>query len=273
MEKITICGSILTICTIGFCRLCGATDVTVSVEGFLQTSDAITNRIVVESVPLSEAFPLEESAYPAFWFDCTQTNGWEISEDGKVSKIPSLSGSRYLTTTEFTSWTGWVDGTKPPLPPDFLPSDETLGGMPSLDFGELGSLRAMMFDPYEYPSGAKTNILHNIGSIVAVWGSQNSGGWILGGGPNTWTGNTGASYAWHRRPSYVRGNNQFDYDSPLIYGFGYANPFNRGARHDGILTDSYAIGFNRAWEVIALPAQDATAAASGLGLGDTRRGQ
>ena len=121
MEKKTICGSILTICTIGFCRLCGATDVTVSVEGFLQTSDAITNRIVVESVPLSEAFPLEESAYPAFWFDCTQTNGWEISEDGKVSKIPSLSGSRYLTTTEFTSWTGWVDGTKPPLPPDFLP--------------------------------------------------------------------------------------------------------------------------------------------------------
>ncbi|MBE6395945.1 MAG: hypothetical protein E7046_02940 [Lentisphaerae bacterium] len=271
MEKKTICGSILTICTIGFCRLCGATDVTVSVEGFLQTSDAITNRIVVESVPLSEAFPLEESAYPAFWFDCTQTNGWEISEDGKVSKIPSLSGSRYLTTTEFTSWTGWADGTKPPLPPDFLPSDETLGGMPSLDFGELGSLKAMMFDPHEYPSGAKTNILHNIGSIVAVWGSQNSGGWILGGGPNTWTGNTGASYAWHRRPSYVRGNNQFDYDSPLIYGFGYANPFNRGVRHDGILTDSYAIGFNRAWEVIALPAQDATAAASGLGLGDTRR--
>ena len=268
----SIYGFIVTMCSMSLCQLCGATDVTVSVEGFMQTSDAITNRVVVGSVPLSDGFPLEKSAYPAFWFDCTQTNGWVISEDGKVSKIPSLSGSRYLTTTEFTSWTGWVDGTKPPLPPDFLPSDETLGGMPSLDFGELGSLKAMMFNPYEYPSGAKTNILHNIGSIVAVWGSQNSGGWILGGGPNTWTGNTAASYAWHRRPSYVVGNNQFDYDSPLIYGHGYANPFNKGVRHDGMLTDSYAIGFNRAWEVIALPAQDATASASGLGLGDTRRG-
>ena len=258
---------------ISLCGVCRADEINVSVEGFLQLPDSVTNTVSVSTLPLNAGCPLPESGYPAYWFDCTQTNGWEFTEDGHVAKIPSLSGSRYLTTTEFTSWTGWSNGAMPPLPPEYLESDDTLGGMPALDFGELGSMCAMMFDPYEYPSGAKTNILHNIGSIVAVWGSQNSGGWILGGGPDTWTGNDGASYAWHRGYSYEIGNNQFSYDSSLFYGWGYAPPFNKGARHDGMLTDPYAMGFNRAWEVIVLPAQNATASASGLGLGDTRTSQ
>ena len=71
------------------------------------------------------------------------------------------------------------------VPPTLIAEDPSLGGKPSLDFGALGSMKALVFDAAG-ASGA--NEYANIGTIIAVWGSQNGGGWILGGGPGTQTG-------------------------------------------------------------------------------------
>ena len=72
-SKTHMCGMFLSaVCLCGVCR---ADEVNVSVEGFLQLPDSVTNTVSVSTLPLNSEFPLPESDYPAYWFDCTQTNG------------------------------------------------------------------------------------------------------------------------------------------------------------------------------------------------------
>ena len=76
------------------------------------TGDGVTAVSEQQAAGYPEGLPT-----PIFWFDCTQTNGWQIERgtDGTnyVSMIPSLVGDgRFLTTNttlEGTSFTGWAN--------------------------------------------------------------------------------------------------------------------------------------------------------------------
>ena len=202
---------------------------------------------------------------PIFWFDARQTNGWDIS-GGKVTKIPSLVGDRYLTTDQTTGhFTGWqvTGGT-------YLESDDMILG-PAVDFGEVhyggASAPGLVFDGRSLAEGATaSNTLRNIGSVVAVYGSHKSGGYFLGGGKN------GAGYL-------RKGDNPFNSST---YELTYAN-LNGGSivhnefkggimRQDGVPNLTDRTGFSGAWQTIVFNAS-ATGAldAWGVGLNDARQ--
>ena len=248
-----------------------ASEQQVSVEGLISPTDK-TTALTVVTAEIGDAFPLPAEDRPQFWFDCAQRTGWEIDASGNVTKIPSLVGARTLATTGLESWTGWGSGTYPPLPPTLITADPSLGGRPSLDFGTLGSMKALVFDA----AGASgTNEYANIGTIIAVWGSQNGGGWILGGGPGTQTGNDSVSYVWWRGGSWSKATGTwvttFDYDSPVFgYDHAAAAAKNGVVRHDGMPTSPTTCGFNHGWEVVSVVPTAATLVATGLGIGDSR---
>ena len=105
---------------------------------------------------------------PIFHLDASQTNGWTFGTSGtSVRKIPSLVGSRYLVSQEGKYiyqlskrdannglWNAndyWM------LAEPELAEDAVLGA-PVLDFGEMGSRRAMLFDYENEPDTfQKTN--------------------------------------------------------------------------------------------------------------------
>ena len=248
-----------------------ASEQQVSVEGLISPTDK-TTALAVATTKVGDAFPLPAEDCPQFWFDCMQRTGWEFDASGNVTKIPSLVGTRALATTGLESWTGWGSGSYPPLPPTLIAEDTSLGGKPSLDFGALGSMKALVFDAAG-ASGA--NEYANIGTIIAVWGSQNGGGWILGGGPGTQTGDDSASYVWWRGGSWSKAagtySATFDYDSP-VFGYDYAAAAakNGVVRHDGMPTSPTTCGFNHGWEVVSVVPTAATLVATGLGIGDSR---
>lgn len=246
----------------------------VRVEGFIESRNAADT--YEPQTEKQQGLPFDEDFKPMFWFDCLQTNGWEISSDNFVTKIPSLLGDRYLTYTDIAGhWTGWVGGTRKIEKPVFLPSDSALKG-PALDFGSIGSKQALLFNPHEYyAKGSATNVLKNIGTIVAVYGSQKGGGWLLGGGSGPVSGKdaVGTPFSWIRGACYIRPhtNSTWDYPNP-VFEF---NPVNAAAsesimRHDGLNTLPRIVGFNGGWEVLALQGASATSAATGLGIGDAR---
>lgn len=59
---------------------------------------------VADNAPKLTASTIRQIGYPtavgtpAFWLDCTRTNGWTFAADGSVAKIPSRVGDRYLAT-------------------------------------------------------------------------------------------------------------------------------------------------------------------------------
>ena len=235
---------------------------------------------VTAATPKVSAWP-DDLPTPIFWLDCSRTNGWTIvrGQDGTnyVAEIPSLVGDgRFLTTNvtlEGTSFTGWSSASKP-LPPALVEFDDLAGG-PALDFGPFGSKRGMMFDPHLYESvGASKNLLADIGAMVAVWGSQNGGGYILGGGNNTGTSDV-ENYRWTRGwDNHTGDNSAVVYYWCTVFG-GYAStiPKNPGFyMHDGIPASGNLVGMNGSWEAIGFSADSAKWHASGLGLGDTRSG-
>jgi autotransporter-associated beta strand protein len=70
-----------------------------------------------------------------------------------------------------------------------------LGGLPVVDLGPMGSLRHMLFCNTNSAVGV-TNRIMNIRSIFWVLGSQNGGGYLLGGGTNA--SSSAAHYNFHR---------------------------------------------------------------------------
>ena len=251
-----------------------AADLQVSVEGLVSPTDKTTT-LTVRTSRTTGKFPLPASDRPKFWFDCTQRSGWTFDADGNVTKIPSLVGDRSLTTGGLVSWTGWSNGSKPPLAPKLVVADSSLGGLPALDFGKLGSMQALVFDAV---GASAVNEYANIGTVIAVWGSQNGGGWLLGGGPGTATGNNSYSMAWWRGGSWSKATGTyvatFDYDSPVLgYDYAAAAGKNGVVRHDGMPTIPTKVGFNHGWEVVTLSPTEASLVATGLGVGDSRSGQ
>ena len=234
---------------------------------------------------------------PQFWFDCTQTNGWTFAADGGVAKIPSLVGGRYLTTDPEG---GFHDYSWTPKNPVFEAASEGLD-RPALDFGTKGSCRAMNFDKIVVEGGTSTNVLYNIGSIIAVWYSargnstyggddgQGTGDWgeggyyggaFLGGGYGT---DGVAAADKHQYVLYRGGNDRMsntgDVNRPRWYDTQIANSAHTHAniryahvRQNGQATTPMHAGLSADWEIVSVIPQGnyALMNATGLGMNDSR---
>lgn len=202
---------------------------------------------------------------PIFWFDATQTNGWTIT-GGTVTKITSLVGDRFLTTDQttghFKAWTA-TGG-------DYVASDPELAGGPCVDFGELhyGSTGpGLVFDGRSLADGATaSNLLQNIGSVVAVYGSHNSGGFLLGGGESG--------------IAYLRGDNGLSSTPSTLSSYlntlgkspGAAAFYGGRIRQDGIPNFTSRTGFSGGWQTLVVKAtSDGALDAWGVGLNDCRK--
>lgn len=223
---------------------------------------------------------------PSFWLDCTRTNDWTFASDGSVAKIPSLVGDRYLATdTEGgihkIAWT--------PRNPLWATDEASMGGC--LDFGPKGSLRAMSFNKVG-PDGLETNVLENIGTVVAVWYSAINpdaadgeggyyGGALLGGGFGT--DGTSATvkdqFVNYRGTPNDRTGSATDSGRPRWYDNTLANSAHTHAalrygwvRHNGQTTTPLHAGFVGDWEIVSLVpnAEYGLMNATGLGMNDSR---
>lgn len=214
------------------------------------------------------AFPDALKDGVLFWLDASDRTGWETSGT-KVTKIPSKVGSRYLST-EKGNWNdgkGWGEASDLVMESPFLSEDAELGAT-VLDFGTCGSGRALCFD-----AEGKTDYvnLSGIGTIVTLRGSQNGGGWLLGGGAK-------GGYSWHRGMSdqFVKDDSSnravAAYDSP--FGDGNSEDAFRLCSFyvDGQKTAASSFSFSGGWDLFAMQPTEATLSALGLGMGDARSG-
>ena len=236
-------------------------------------------------------FPTEVGT-PIFWVDCASTNGWTFAEtDGalKVLKVPSRVGNRYLTSDKteanfdaFT-WKGWgyPQNTNPNwvVSPTFTTPEKGLAGHGVIDFGAQKSKCGLVFDLWSPEEGcAATNILANIGTVLAVYDSTEGGGFFLGGDYVT-------GYKWHRGgPVYIFPTGTWDgksYSEAATDVHFYSNPiFNQNTwspaysgciRHDGLAMPPLLTGYKGDWETLAMIPSAAGMSAIGLGIGDARK--
>lgn len=138
-------------------------------------------------------FPSALEASVLFQLDASSRTGWEFAagSETKVVKIPSKIGSRTLSM-ELGNWNGgdgWGTTAELAMLPPELAYDEELGAT-VLDFGALGSGKALCFDAVGETAYAN---MSGIGTIITLRGTQNGGGWLLGGG--------NGGYGWHRSSS------------------------------------------------------------------------
>lgn len=200
-----------------------ATAMGLCATGFAETTQVATASLVnlnangatvSASTVSATAFPSGLGANVIFHFDCSDTTGWTVGANGAVTKIPSTVGARYLTLdvdAEAGNWTGW--GTKKPVAPTLVSTGGSLNGKPYLDFGNPGSLKALAFNAIADAStgNVASNVLLDVKSIVAVWGSEHGGGWLGGGGYDDFSYSAGwkifdAGYLWHRAANPATGS-------------------------------------------------------------------
>lgn len=248
-------------------------------DAFEVLMQAPIDRLTSETVAQTGEYPASVGQ-PVFWLDCLSTNGWKFV-DGTVSvtNIPSkpgsaYHGSRYLaTTSDGGNFDGW--GSTKMNAPVLTPGPACLNG-PYLNFGSARDHRALTFSPdpdtatTEYPNGY--NVLANIRTVIAVWGSDvNNGGHFLGGGGKT------LSYGWHRAGDFVKGTGEWSgvyrWSSALV-NENAQEPVRTGIFwHDGIPSVPTLMSYNGGWEVISFRAKGANAEAAGIGVNDMRSGQ
>lgn len=230
---------------------------------------AVTRKAAVDALP--------DVATPIFRFDCAQTNGWTF-KDGthEVVKIPSLVGSRFLSTSnDGGSWRTFALSS-----PVWRTSDSELGGRPFLDFGTMGSLRGLLFNPdpatatEAFPNGS--NVLERIGTVFYVYGSQNGGGWLMGGGYGdnlSYNRHFSSGYLWHRgasrRELQDTGVN-VHFADPVLRNPGYEPSVRGTVWHDGWKTSPAYAGFTGGWETLAFQPTNEMATATGIGMNDGR---
>lgn len=273
-----------------FCAISAVFAVSVSdLRGFYAINSAGGVQPVTVETEHHLSYPTNTAGLPQFWFDCSDTNDWEITEaDGiiQVSKIPSLVGERYLTAVKETPYSWWWDDLKKP---ELVTDDELTG--PVLDFGVKGSLRCMAFNAF-LAEGASvaSNELANIGTVIAVyftdWGDGIKGeggyygGGLLGGGYGYnglgfWKG----GYLCYRSHDDVRtlvpesGPRYRWIDNPMVNSSHTHKSWISGTFwHNGFASSPYT-GFGSGWATVTLmPGNVATyglAVATGLGMNYT----
>ena len=168
--------------SLGFCASAAVVGVSDSPRVTVASGDVV----VPETTAVADMLP-DVGSEPIFHLDASQTNGWTFGANGtSVRKLPSLAGVRYLL-----SQTGkyihelskrdpdsklWDANDYWSLVEPELAKDESIGA-PVLDFGAQGSRRAFLFDYENEPDTfQKTNRLANIGTVIALWNSEQGGG-------------------------------------------------------------------------------------------------
>ena len=197
---------------------------------------------------------------PAFWLDASDRTGWAYKDnDGtQVTNVPSKVGNRYLTaSTAGGDWGSWTLGA-----PVLCTDNAKLGGGKYLDFGAYGSCRGLVFNPLNGHTA-----LTNVASVVAVYGSQRGGGFLLGGGYTP-----GSGYAFSRNGTGTHNaNDNPGYEGTVFDGNARAFFQNGLMRHSGNITNPRSgTGFAGDWEVLAFTATSAEGEATGIGLNDAR---
>lgn len=232
---------------------------TVAIEGrAAEAVEAQTGDVVTPATARQDGYP-EAVGTPAFWLDASDAGNWTRMGDD-VTFIPSKTASAAALKCRPDVEKG--------LPPVFV-SDEAeiaAGGGTALDFGKTGSKRGLWF--VDAANGDTPVALSRIGTVAAVYGSQNGGGWLLGGG--------GSGYDFHRM---LDAKNPLDpnadgahFATPLFH-WAVAQDFREGkVLEEGRWGSPLYMGFSGAWQPIVVVGKAAVAAAQGMGVGDTRPG-
>ena len=261
-----------------------------------------TNTVLVAGTTPCAGYPVSVGN-PQFWFDCSQTDGWTIVESAgvkTVSRIPSLVGSRFLAVSANGGYYQAGGFSWTPTGPLFEENAADLGG-PALDFGVKGSRRAMFFDPVAVEGGTATNVLRNIGTVVALWYSASGdgtpsklgdgawgeggyyGGALLGGGYGTdgMDANDKSGFVLYRetgtgsKPGNSRALKVESgtyrprwIDTPLANSSHTHHAIRDGlVRQDGQSTFPVSMGFSGGWETVALVPYTAYGFFNATGLG------
>lgn len=261
MNACSTVGRSLFIIVAGSAWLSGAATYTASTPGAAMQSVTLTNSdVLTSSTVAAPALPAAAGA-PIFHLDASVTNGWEFSAVGGtnyVTKCPSATGDgRYLT---FNANGGqWLRG------PFLSAGAPELKGGQVLDFGKQGSRLGLYFD------GGK---LDNIGTIIAVWGSQNGGGWVLGGG--AWTNTSGwvhSGYGFHRGTNPenpATGDNSIIAASRIFKDPAYPGVVQGRCWLDGTEVSPTAMGFSGKYQLLSVVCTNLVPWAAGIGINDTR---
>lgn len=251
-----------------------------------QTADSTI--VVATSDDVGEAYPAGVPQ-PYFWIDANDTTGWVFTNDSDsvicIHTIPSkvgskLAGVRWLSTdvqpasapgaADGDEWYGWWATDKAdcadlylPRPPVYRTDDGGLVGGRCVDFLTYGSRRALVFNSVtEEACETASNSLKRIGTVISVYGSQNGGGWFLGGGGD------GSFIRWHRASS--DNGLEVAYLNPVLRNMGNSWALNGILRHDGLPTSPETVGFNGGWEVLSWIFTSPDGMTHGPGIGDGR---
>ena len=235
----------------------------VDVTGYSASS---TNEIIAVSEEVVGVPSAVTADKIAFHFDAKVRTGWEFAENdaAQIIKIPSLEGDRYLALSQDGGTGPSMSSYKGPT----LALSDVLGDY-VVDFGALAAKRGLCFNPAN-----GENVLRNIGTIVAVYDSEDSGGFLMGGG---YADNGGNPSAFKGR-NWSRANNN-------VYGDGSGTPHYAGGmfdfrvtpgygkpliRHDGLMAQGADMGFNGGWEVFSYMPTETTMEygleANGIGI-------
>ncbi len=235
----------------------------VNTSGSVMQSVTLTNADLLTSSTVAVPTLPAAVGTPIFQIDASVTNGWEFAASGGtnyVTKCPSATGDgRYLTFN--SNGSQWLNG------PFLTAAAPDLKGGQVLDFGKQGSRLGLYFD------GGK---LDTIGTIIAVWGSQNGGGWVLGGG--VWTNTVGwvhAGYGFHRGSNPLdsgsAGDSQIVAASRIIKD-GPSYPSFNASRCwlDGTEVNPLTMGFSGNYQLLSIVCTNLVPWAAGIGINDTR---
>lgn len=244
--RAVLCG----VCGLMFAAGASAETVTDTVKLTLSADAELTlSTIAVDGYPT-------DIGSPAFWFDASATNGWSFHSSGAVTNIPSKVGARSLQFRPAgASWDGWGDWK--PARPGYVGGD-----FPYVDFGELGSRKALVFNAVDV-DGTTKNALTDIGTIVAV--VKGGGAWVMGGGATS-------TIEWHRGLFHNKTDiEKFDYSNPLLHSNNAKQVVREAmARHNGAQSSVYTCGWTGEWEVFSYCPLAVGGSATGIGVGDAR---
>jgi len=226
----------------------------------LTNSDVLTSSSIVNAT-----FPTNVGT-PIFHLDATVTNGWQLMEAGGlkyVRKLPSVNGNgRYLefrANDPVRTYVSWVNG------PYLRTGVAELNRGNVLDFGPQSSGLGLYFD------GGR---LTDIGTIIAIWGSQNGGGWVLGGGE--WTNSSSyvhSGYGFHRGTNPqdpANGDNSIIAASRIFKDPAYLGVVNSRCWLDGTEVNPTTMGFSGGYQLLSVVCTNLVPWAAGLGINDTR---
>ena len=138
----------------------------------------------VRTEPVGTSIP-DSLVRPIFWLDSSDISAWTVSEDGQVACAVSKEGLRTLTSDLSEGhFKGWPANDNPdaalvlPVKPVLVADPAGVFPVKVLDFGTRASRRALVFDA----NGSSSNLLTNIGTVIAVINPTGGAYFPLGGG-------------------------------------------------------------------------------------------